>query len=90
MRGKEHSHTDTATRHKDHPRLCGEKTVYNLRCCFMAGSPPPMRGKESIAKASIPPPGITPAYAGKSQLLEVETTRQQDHPRLCGEKENQM
>ena len=30
--------------------------------------------------------GITPAYAGKSDSPESGGSRQQDHPRLCGEK----
>ena len=51
----------------DHPRLCGEKwqifCVYNL----IGGSPPPMRGKDSVKNHVLTPPGITPAYAGKSK-----------------------
>ena len=30
---------------KDHPRLCGEKTLDTARSADLVGSPPPMRGK---------------------------------------------
>ena len=30
--------------------------------------------------------GITPAYAGKRLLEALEKIRNQDHPRVCGEK----
>ena len=32
--------------------------------------------------------GITPAYAGKSYFHENNPRKNQDHPRLCGEKEH--
>ena len=50
----------------DHPRLCGEK---KMGCCIwitVSGSPPPMRGKESVMTGNLPESRITPAYAGKS------------------------
>ena len=50
----------------DHPRLCGEKFCLPPACYFFLGSPPPMRGKAFMFLLSSPPPGITPAYAGKS------------------------
>ena len=46
----------------DHPRLCGEKLVYEILDTDLDGSPPPMRGKvsekELIAKTAegSPPP----------------------------------
>ena len=30
---------------EDHPRLCGEKLEKSLKFLYLAGSPPPMRGK---------------------------------------------
>ena len=30
---------------KDHPRLCGEKFIYDVIVRCTGGSPPPMRGK---------------------------------------------
>ena len=32
-------------KHRDHPRLCGEKHFDTLFRFFVTGSPPPMRGK---------------------------------------------
>ncbi len=31
---------------QDHPRLCGEKRIFQRRATLPAGSPPPMRGKD--------------------------------------------
>ena len=43
--GKSQRHADTADRHEDHPRLCGEKFVKSFKSVRTPGSPPPMRGK---------------------------------------------
>ena len=50
----------------DHPRLCGEKITSLDLTATPVGSPPPMRGKGTSRHCCILPPGITPAYAGKS------------------------
>ncbi len=52
--------------HKDHPRLCGEKSVQMSQKIVSQGSPPPMRGKELFPVVSVRRFRITPAYAGKS------------------------
>ena len=53
---------------EDHPRLCGEK----CQCCIWGypceGSPPPMRGKAFWGIHGVICQGITPAYAGKSNI----------------------
>ena len=73
---------------KDHPRLCGEKGAPAEISFLTEGSPPPMRGK-GIPTGSVPRCSrITPAYAGKSLALSTSTAGQEDHPRLCGEKES--
>ena len=59
---------------EDHPRLCGEKVDFVHFCTSAVGSPPPMRGKVIFCKLLNIVNRITPAYAGKSKLLEVETT----------------
>ncbi len=46
-----------------------------------------MRGKGSAPPRGHPLPGITPAYAGKSNALLNLPAGQRDHPRVCGEKE---
>ena len=71
---------------KDHPRLCGEKSICydSTRPC--PGSPPPMRGKVPTAGQRRNHNGITPAYAGKSPTAATRRGGAEDHPRLCGEK----
>ena len=71
---------------KDHPRVCGEKSVtYTLleRC---GGSPPRMRGKDGVNDSAQAVTGITPAYAGKSAWRCSGIVPCWDHPRVCGEK----
>ena len=71
---------------RNHPRICGEK-IYSVRDNIAEqGSPPRMRGKgdsEIVRQCSN---GITPAYAGKSEIYPAGTAGLQDHPRMCGEK----
>ena len=53
-------------RWRDHPRVCGEKTLMRLVLFAVLGSPPRMRGKEGQEQVSGRAVGITPACAGKS------------------------
>ena len=71
---------------EDHPRLCGEKKWFMTKKTFMAGSPPPMRGKDTELVGMLAGGGITPAYAGKSYPSPAYYNTHKDHPRLCGEK----
>ena len=50
------------------------------------GSPPYTREKEAWGCSKIRRQGITPAYAGKSQLLLANHPPLQDHPRIRGKK----
>ena len=70
----------------DHPRVCGEKPKKRVERGKPLGSPPRMRGKEACSTCVHLWYGITPAYAGKSQLEPKAHARRQDHPRVCGEK----
>ena len=70
----------------DHPRVCGEKASLNARIAVPSGSPPRMRGKDSLRNESAPLVGITPAYAGKSRRPPRCCPAAWDHPRVCGEK----
>ena len=45
-----------------------------------------MRGKAVLWINLFCNAGITPAYAGKSFVLNFGDFRYRDHPRLCGEK----
>ena len=49
-----------------------------------------MRGKEFLFSANNIPRRITPAYAGKSSLFGKGNIMLKDHPRLCGEKQQQQ
>ena len=46
-----------------------------------------MRGKATANTALMDPQRITPAYAGKREIAAISTRQAQDHPRLCGEKD---
>ena len=70
----------------DHPRVCGEKDLELYRIMTTKGSPPRVRGKAIHHQHRHSPGRITPAYAGKSSRAKMELSRNQDHPRVCGEK----
>ena len=53
---------------RDHPRLCGEKSMLSPKLSLYTGSPPPMRGKASVFREWKSGKGITPAYAGKRRV----------------------
>ena len=84
--GKSRSTRPVRRRGQDHPRLCGEKEVLDLRLNLLEGSPPPMRGKVPAAFCHNFQPRITPAYAGKRSTYMLPDVGAWDHPRLCGEK----
>ena len=65
--GKSVEHADVIVKVWDHPRLCGEKKWFMTKKTFMAGSPPPMRGKALHTFLISCYYRITPAYAGKSR-----------------------
>ena len=71
---------------RDHPRLCGEKSVFIYFSIMLFGSPPPMRGKGDAGRKPRYCVRITPAYAGKSRKASSRDKVMRDHPRLCGEK----
>ena len=53
----------------DHPRVCGEKPLLLGRVSGPLGSPPRMRGKVDFYYFYCPNRRITPAYAGKSEMI---------------------
>ena len=75
------------TKRKDHPRVCGEKSV-SLRPRLTAlGSPPRVRGKVLLHRHFHDKLGITPACAGKRGITLLLWLTYKDHPRVFGEKE---
>lgn len=84
--GKRKSCAAQKTSAWDHPRMCGEKLATGSRTRKAAGSPPHVRGKESEKPDCDDKRRITPACAGKREIVEIDITIVQDHPRMCGEK----
>ena len=74
--------------HRDHPRVCGEKVLKDIKKAAAVGSPPRMRGKALEVSTWLVLPRITPAYAGKSGASVGRLAVVRDHPRVCGEKRN--
>ena len=71
---------------RDHPRVCGEKSVYWPYSRSYRGSPPRVRGKgHDVSPLSIHL-RITPACAGKRARTVSAAIQMWDHPRVCGEK----
>ena len=70
--GKRKHRNQRNDRRRDHPRVCGEKTLYRRATAQMLGSPPRMRGKAHIPAGNRASMGITPAYAGKSESTGLQ------------------
>ena len=64
----------------------GEKNIVRKASFDPQGSPPHGRGKEHRPKSQFRPTGITPAWAGKRVRAHVPANRNEDHPRVGGEK----
>ena len=82
-RGRPHSGPGTT---RDHPRVCGEKSMMSRVVFCTVGSPPRVRGKAQALLIAVIYSGITPACAGKSLLAAPVAGLPRDHPRVCGEK----
>ena len=83
--GKTLCRQTTVRRLWDHPRVCGENARSLKRAQCVTGSPPRMRGKQRDKILVIKPFGITPAYAGKTNINRAARHNAEDHPRVCGE-----
>ena len=70
----------------DHPRVGGEKVPPAGQSSSPLGSPPRGRGKVLYDWHDRLRPGITPAWAGKSQMAMRKERNSWDHPRVGGEK----
>ena len=64
----------------------GEKCIESGEDVLVSGSPPHGRGKDVPFIGTLAVPGITPAWAGKSNGGVVNHTSIRDHPRMGGEK----
>ena len=72
----------------DHPRVCGEKSVWDTKNRLWLGSPPRVRGKAHLRSSCRRMRRITPACAGKRLQRGTTCALPWDHPRVCGEKRN--
>ena len=84
--GKRRLSAKTASRSRDHPRVCGEKRTRQAVWTQCGGSPPRVRGKVVLLLVGWLLSGITPACAGKSVWQRLRPEPARDHPRVCGEK----
>ena len=75
---------------QDHPRVCGEQSASLSRASAVMGSPPRVRGTVFINPINGERYRITPACAGNS-FHQLHLNREfGDHPRVCGEQEDQI
>ena len=72
-------------RKPDHPRIRGENSEQTGQHWVFEGSPPHTRGKWVYPASQTSYQGITPAYAGKINVLFSEEICAPDHPRIRGE-----
>ena len=72
--GKRWSADGKLRRSGDHPRVCGEKSLFDQLSLLYEGSPPRMRGKACFTSLMEISARITPAYAGKSSHTLVSST----------------
>ena len=68
--------------------MCGEKPKARAGGGAHAGSPPRVRGEADRAVQKPDDAGITPACAGRSPLVLAAVHVEEDHPRVCGEKQH--
>ena len=66
--------------------MCGEKQRQPCAGSKQLGSPPHVRGKAFNHSCKMLSIGITPACAGKRCIGCRIQQREEDHPRMCGEK----
>ena len=66
--------------------MSGEKILEPSMGVGNFGSPPRGRGKGGFPCLAVLHPGITPAWAGKSNGRPKRQRRRWDHPRVGGEK----
>ena len=88
--GKSPSEHTSKSGMRDHPRVCGEKTLLDNRRFLHRGSPPRVRGKAVLGSFLQMVLGITPACAGKRYCYGLSQVVNGDHPRVCGEKQRTL
>ena len=63
---------ETSQKSWDHPRIRGEHALCEWYVDRIRGSPPHTRGTQYISKPAKYKEGITPAYAGNTQIVLLQ------------------
>ena len=84
--GKSMTAPGRSSRTGDHTRVGGEKNNHIIDNQYGKGSPPRRRGKGGKSFTGNMFTGITPAWAGKRTTTSLITSMAKDHPRVGGEK----
>ena len=82
--------TESQPLRRDHPRLRGEYSSFQVQAKSLPGSPPLARGILYWWGVLSGEPGITPACAGNTITVNNSWQFYQDHPRLRGEYQAQF
>ena len=90
MRGKGHRMPINVNQVRITPACAGKRVLLPVSEPQRAGSPPHVRGKDSWLDKLMILARITPACAGKSGWPSQSPPPHQDHPRMCGEKPNEI
>ena len=90
MRGKAIDFSFGVVEDRITPAYAGKSNAEEKTAELDTGSPPPMRGKVTDFRKVKGSGRITPAYAGKSKFIFDSKVSLWDHPRLCGEKFQEM
>ena len=72
------------TRGRDHPRVCGNYTLFSDGKKTSPGSPPRVRELPLMKPRLSSEDGITPACAGITYRDYQDVLAAEDHPRVCG------
>ena len=83
--GKTSSLIASVSNMRAHPRVCGEDRIRRRPGANQMGSPPRMRGRRLHQFVHEASGRLTPAYAGKTEVVVVGGGNPGAHPRVCGE-----
>ena len=71
--------------YRDHPRMCGEHALNEMKIPREVGSSPHVRGARGSCVVPERVGGIIPACAGSTRKSRASLVVPRDHPRMCGE-----
>ena len=88
MRGKRKQSCGLRPPAPEHPRVCGENSIWRSSAIALAGTSPRMRGKQAFKAHQDGRVRNISAYAGKTNGGKTSTSGTTEHPRVCGENSN--